>query len=72
MAFIYLKQTTEKYTSDLKIMHISSVVHIWSKKTKNTNDQCIPSFPLKPFADILLITKQIIIFKFSISFVVLS
>jgi hypothetical protein len=47
-------------------MHISSVVHIWSKKTKNSN-AFIP-FHLKPFPDILLITNEIIIFKFSISF----
>jgi hypothetical protein len=37
-------------------MHISSVVHIWLKKTKEY--QCIPSFPLKKtFADILLIAN---------------
>jgi hypothetical protein len=27
-------------------MHISNVVHIWSKKTKNTN-VFLPAFPLK-------------------------
>jgi hypothetical protein len=31
-------------------MHISSVVHIWSKKTENTN--VFLPFHLKPFADI--------------------
>jgi hypothetical protein len=36
-------------------MHISNVVHIWSKKTKNTNVFLL--FQKNPFADILLIKK---------------
>jgi hypothetical protein len=38
---LYLKQTRNAWFE----MHISSVVHVWSKKTKKY--RCIPSFPLK-------------------------
>jgi hypothetical protein len=49
---LYSKQTRNAWFE----MHISSVVHIWLKKTKEY--QCIPSFPLrKTFADILLIAN---------------
>jgi hypothetical protein len=48
---LYLKQTRNQWFE----MHISRVVHIWTKKTKNSN--VFLPFHLKPFADILLITN---------------
>ena len=45
-------------------MHISSVVHIWSKKTKNIN--VIPSFPLRIIRRYLIITNYIIISNFQL------
>jgi hypothetical protein len=37
-------------------MHISSVVHIWSKETKKAI-ACIPSFPLKTIRRYLINNK---------------
>jgi hypothetical protein len=48
---LYLKQTRNA----LFEMHISSVVHIWSKKTKKY--QCFPSFPLKTIRRYLINNK---------------
>jgi hypothetical protein len=69
MAFISIYTWNKQEMHDLKSIIISSVVHIWSKKTKITN--VFLPFHLKPFADIFLITNQVVIFKFSISFAVL-
>ena len=50
-------------------MHISSVVHIWSKKTKNIN--VIPSFPLRIIRRYFIITNYIIISNFQLHVVLL-
>jgi hypothetical protein len=57
---LYLKQIRKTWFE----MHISSVVHIWSKKTKNI--LMYSFFSTKTFADILLITNWIIILKFQL------
>jgi hypothetical protein len=67
MAFIDIYTRNNQEMHDLNSI-LTSVVHVWSKKTKITN-VFLPLHLLKPFADILLIlTNSILIFKFSISF----